>query len=202
MDGGAVAAIYAEYDNPEIMEEWASLEHADVVRQMSLILDAKPDCVLLGASGTLTLSNPSLVQKYCLPSIKVLTNMAQQAGIPTMLHSCGKSAAFLEMLYNETDLNCINPLEASPMGDVTLLECKQKYGNKFCLMGNLNTTDIMLKGSTKDVQRAAQQAIDDAGSNGGFILSTGDQCGRDTPEENIFKLVEVADTYGRYERRV
>ena len=33
---------------------------------------------------------------------------------------------------------------------------------------------------------------------GGFILSTGDQCGRDTPEANIFKLVEVCEKYGRY----
>jgi hypothetical protein len=26
----------------------------------------------------------------------------------------------------------------------------------------------------------------------------GDQCGRDMPPENIFKLVEVARTYGKY----
>ena len=36
------------------------------------------------------------------------------------------------------------------------------------------------------------------GAGGGFILSTGDQCGRDTPDANILKLVEVARTYGRY----
>ncbi|NJD01401.1 MAG: cobalamin-binding protein, partial [Ruminiclostridium sp.] len=24
------------------------------------------------------------------------------------------------------------------------------------------------------------------------------QCGRDTPDENIFKMVEVARTYGKY----
>jgi uroporphyrinogen decarboxylase len=56
----------------------------------------------------------------------------------------------------------------------------------------------MLKGTVGDVERAARQAIDDAGINGGFLLSTGDQCGRDTPEENIFKLVEVAKTCDRY----
>ena len=30
-----------------------------------------------------------------------------------------------------------------------------------------------------------RQCIDDAGKDGGFILSTGDQCGRDTPVENL-----------------
>ena len=199
MDGGLETAVYAQSDCPELMDEWAALEHADALRRTELLLDAKPDCILLGASGTLTLSNPELVRHFCLPSIQAITAMAKQAGVPTMLHSCGKSAAFLEMLYAETDLNCINPLEAPPMGDVTLKECKQKYGDRLCLMGNLNTTDVMLRGSPEDVERAARQAIDDAGEGGGFILSTGDQCGRDTPEENLFRLVETAKTYGKYE---
>jgi uroporphyrinogen decarboxylase len=56
----------------------------------------------------------------------------------------------------------------------------------------------MLMGTVEDVEKAAKQAIDDAAKGGGFILSTGDQCGRDTPEENIFKMIEVARTYGRY----
>jgi hypothetical protein len=30
------------------------------------------------------------------------------------------------------------------------------------------------------------------------MLSTGDQCVRDTPEENIMALVETARTYGRH----
>jgi len=57
----------------------------------------------------------------------------------------------------------------------------------------------MLRGTPETVERAAKEAIDAAGEGGGFILSTGDQCGRDTPDENIFKLLEVAQTYGRYD---
>ena len=39
---------------------------------------------------------------------------------------------------------------------------------------------------------------DDAGAEGGFVLSTGDQCGRDTPEENILAMIETAKYYGKY----
>ena len=35
-------------------------------------------------------------------------------------------------------------------------------------------------------------------AGGGSILSTGDQCGRDTPDENILAMVDVAGDYGRY----
>jgi len=75
---------------------------------------------------------------------------------------------------------------------------KKLYGGRISLMGNLHTTDIMLRGTVDEVERAAKQAIDDAGAGGGFILSTGDQCGRDTPLENNRKMVQVCSTYGRY----
>jgi uroporphyrinogen decarboxylase len=56
----------------------------------------------------------------------------------------------------------------------------------------------MLQGSVKDVIEACKKAIDDGAKGGGFVLSTGDQCGRDTPDENLFAMVETARTYGRY----
>ena len=56
----------------------------------------------------------------------------------------------------------------------------------------------MRYGSTQDVKRASLQAILDAGKDGGFILSTGDQCGRDTPDENLFTMVETTRTFGQY----
>lgn len=84
------------------------------------------------------------------------------------------------------------------MGDCNLAQIKRLYGHRLALMGNLHTTNIMLLGSETEVEDAAREAIDAAGKGGGFILSTGDQCGRDTPDSNLLKLVEVAKTYGRY----
>lgn len=42
------------------------------------------------------------------------------------------------------------------------------------------------------------KAILAAGKGVGFALSTGDQCGRDTPEENIFIMVETVKEFGTY----
>ena len=84
------------------------------------------------------------------------------------------------------------------MGDCDLAELKRLYGDKIVLKGNLHTTDVMLYGSVDDVVAASRKAIDDAAAGGGFILSTGDQCGRDTPDENIRAMVDTARTYGKY----
>ena len=66
-------------------------------------------------------------------------------------------------------------------------------------MGNLHTTNIMLGGSAETVYQASKDAILSAGEGGGFILSTGDQCGLNTPYENIFAMVEAAKEYGVYD---
>jgi uroporphyrinogen decarboxylase len=101
------------------------------------------------------------------------------------------------MAAEETMLTVIDPLEVPPMGDCNLRELKERFGSKLVLKGNLHTSQVML-GPKEGVITASKQAIDEAASGGRFILSTGDQCGRDTPEENIYAMVETARNYGRY----
>lgn len=192
------AVTYAYYDYPDVFREYALLYEDWAVKMTKRIIKAKPDFILTGGSGTITLQSPEIFRELGLPALKKITKLARAAGIPTLLHSCGKEKELVKICAEETDLSCANPLEIPPMGDCDLKEIKEKYGSKIALMGNLHTTEVMLKGSVKDVEEAAKKAIDDAGENGGFILSTGDQCGRDTPEKNIFKMIEVAKTYGRY----
>lgn len=199
VQGGIEELSYTYMDHPELIEEWREMEDKWQVHMMELALDAKPDFILFGGSGSITLQSPTLFKELSVPTIKKMTRMAKEAGVPTMLHSCGKERALVEILATESDLDCVNPLEISPMGDCDLAELKKTFGHRFAFMGNIHTTDVMLKGSVQDVERAAMKCIEDAADGGGFILSTGDQCGRDTPDENIFKMVEVCKEYGRYE---
>lgn len=197
-EGGVTPLAYAEMDCPEVLQEWFEWDVERGTREMELLLSVKPDYLLFGGSGTITLSSPKLARRYAIPALKKWSAMAKAAGVPTLLHSCGKSRELVNMLCDETDVNCINPLEIPPMGDVVLAEVKQARGKQIALMGNLHTTNVMLRGSADDVRAAARQAIEDAGAGGGFILSTGDQCGRETPDENLFAMLEVAEKYGRY----
>lgn len=196
--GGIEDLTLTYYTQPELIEAWRQLEERFLLRQMDMLLDARPDFILLGGSGSITLQSPDIFRQLSLPTIQKLTRLAKEAGVPTMLHSCGKERALVAMVAQETDLNCVNPLEVPPMGDCDLAEIKRAFGQRIALMGNLHTTDVMLKGTPAEVERAACKAIEDAGAGGGFILSTGDQCGRDTPDENIFKLIEVCHRVGRY----
>ncbi|MCD4669309.1 MAG: hypothetical protein K8S14_02560 [Actinomycetia bacterium] len=145
------------------------------------------------------MASPGLAARYAIPALKKWSKMAKDAGLPTMLHSCGKNRVLADMLVAETDVGMLNPLEIPPAGDIDLAEIKRTYGHCLAFMGNLHTTDVMLNGTPEIVREKAIEAMQDAGRGGGFILSTGDQCGRDTPDENIFAIVEAAKKYGRYD---
>ena len=197
-DGGLEAVTYAYLDHPEEMEELRRLQHRYFLKRAEMVIDARPDFVLTGGSGAITMQSPDLFRKLALPTLKAICELAHQAGLLTQVHCCGKERSLVEMAANETELDSINPLEPPPMGDCDLAEVKRTFGHRLSLMGNLHTTDVMLRGTPETVERAAKEAIDAAAEGGGFILSTGDQCGRDTPDANILKAIEVVKTYGRY----
>lgn len=198
-EGGSMQAIQDFFQQPEKMPFIRDAYLEFVERATQRILQDKPDEILIaGSSSSLSLSSPKIYREYDLPAIKIISSLCNEAGVLCHQHTCGKSRQIVEMNYRETGVNVMEPLERPPGGDVDLAEVKQKFGDKFCLKGNVNTFETMLNGSVEDVKREAMACIDAAGKEGGFILSTGDQCGRDTPDENLFALVEVAKTYGRY----
>ncbi len=146
----------------------------------------------------LVFNTPDIIRELTLPSLKEITRICREAGVPSQIHCCGPERALVEMVARETDLSSINPMEIPPMGDCDLAEIKKSFGAKLGLMGNLHTTEVMLRGSVKDVRRESLKAIRAAGENGGFILSTGDQCGRDTPDANIREMLNVSWEFGAY----
>lgn len=192
--------IYDYYDDPDAFDEKRErlLAYYEKKFKRLMSLETKPDFICTGASGTLVFQTVETFRRLGLPIVKRMTALAKENGIFSQAHSCGPSKEFIRICAEETDLTAIDPLELPPMGDCVLKDIKRLYGQRLVLKGNLHTTNTMLLGSVDDVIKASKQAIDDAKEGGKFILSTGDQCGRDTPDDNIFAMIETAKTYGRY----
>ena len=199
-NGNMEAITYAYYDEPELFMELCEMYGNNTLKYLEMLLEItpKPDYVLTCGSGTITLQSPEIFDELTLPWLKKITRMCKEAGVLSVAHSCGKEMHLLKRGAEETDLNCVNPMEIPPMGDCDMKTAKRLYGHKLCLMGNLHTTDVMLNGTPNLVRLKSLEAIRDAGENGGFVLSTGDQIGRDTPEANIRMMVQVCKEFGEY----
>ena len=192
--------IYAYHDDSRPFHERreATLDRVENRMKQIAAMDPKPDFLTCGGSGTLVWQSPKIFRELALPILKRVTELAAEIGIPTHVHSCGPQKELVKMAAEETMLTVIDPLEVPPMGDCDLADLKRRYGDRIVLKGNLHTTRHMLHGSPDEVRAASKKAIEDGGAGGGFILSTGDQCGRDTPDENIRAMVEACERFGRY----
>ena len=192
--------IYDYFDHPELHNYWRDKLVERVERRFANIMamPVLPDFLCVGGSGTLVFQTVDIFRQLAFPAVKRAIELATKAGIPTHIHSCGPEKALIKIMAEETSLTVIDPLEIPPMGDCVLADIKKLYGDKLVLKGNLHTTDVMLFGNPDDVISASKKAIDDAAEGGRFILSTGDQCGRDTPDQNLLAMVDTARSYGKY----
>lgn len=192
--------LYDYFDNPSRYRDLAAQELDRSERRFHALmaLDEKPDFICAGGSGTLVYQTPQMTRELTLPIVKRMCELAAAHGIFSHVHSCGPEKELVRMCVEETCLTVIDPLETPPMGDCILADLKRLYGDRITLKGNLHTIEVMLRGTQAQVRAAARQAIDDAARGGRFILATGDQCGRDTPDDNLRAMIDTAREYGRY----
>jgi uroporphyrinogen decarboxylase len=197
--GGYNVMFYDYVDDPIHTQEIFEFYQRYALARVEAACAAGADEIMLGGSvSSLSVSSPRNFRKYDLPFIQKAAQICKRYGVYSHLHVCGRSRKVVEMVCEETDVDVMEPLEEPPGGDVDIAEIKKRYGAKICMKGNINTFEFMLQATPEQVEEKAKRLIDDCAADGGFILSTGDQCGRDTPDANLFKLVEVARTYGRY----
>ena len=151
-----------------------------------------PGCIWIGEGlASSSLISPKTYREFVLPYEKAVVEKIHQAGVPSVLHICGKLNPALDLIP-ETQVNC---LEAD--WQVGLAEAKARIGDRVCLKGNLNTTTLVSSGPV-EIYELSRQAIADAAANGGFVLSSGCALGRDTPPENVDAMAQAALDFGQY----
>ncbi|MFN8465178.1 MAG: uroporphyrinogen decarboxylase family protein [Caldilineaceae bacterium] len=198
-EGGYNVMFFDFLDEEEYVQEIMDFYTRYALARLQAVVAAKPDEVFLGGSvSSLSASNITFFRKYDLPFIQAAARICREGGVFSHLHVCGKSRQLVDIVAQETDVDIMEPLEEPPGGNVDIVEVKRKYGHRLCLKGNINTFQFLLRATPQQVEEKAKRLIDACAPGGGFVLSSGDQCARDTPDANLFKLVEVAQTYGKY----
>ena len=150
-----------------------------------------------GSCTSMSVISPTLHRRYSVPFGRAIVEVCRRFGIPTQYHMCGRSRAALPITA-EMAVSGFDALECPPTGDVDLREVKETFGLRFSLKGNVNSITVMLNGKPENVVQDVERCMAAAKDGGGHICSVGDQCPAETPDENIFALVEGARQMGRY----
>jgi uroporphyrinogen decarboxylase len=143
---------------------------------------------ILEPTATPSILSPQQFSKFSLPYLR---RIVKSLKVPVILHICGDTTISLDEMAD-------SGAKALSIANIDLAQAKQRMGNRICLMGNVPTVEVLLKGTPSDVEKASRKCIRNAGSGGGFILSSECEVPADTPSTNIKAMVESAREYGRY----
>jgi uroporphyrinogen decarboxylase len=138
--------------------------------------------------------SPKLFDELLLPCYRRLTELVHERGGKIILHSDGNITPLLDFIVN-CGFDGLHSLE--PTAGVDLAVVKKKVGDKLCLLGNIDTGQVLTKGTQAEVEAAVKYAIKTAGPRGGYIVSAANMHPA-IQVQNLKWMVEAAHKYGTY----
>jgi uroporphyrinogen decarboxylase len=194
---GYEAISYALYDDPTLVSELCCVSNEFFKEAARLSVEA--GCVGIWVSEDLGDSTRGFFRlehyrRYLLPPFVELVEYVAGLRVPVLLHSCGHIKAYLDDLA-QTKIAAVHPLQRTAGMD--LGEVKARYGDRFCIIGNIDSSRTLPFGTPEDVAAEVREAIDIAAPGGGYILASDHSLHDGIPVENITTMFEVGAAYGR-----
>ncbi len=200
-EGALQQAIYDLYEHEERLEAFRRKHLEHMVHKTRLICERTPvESLVIGCSWSCnSLISPTLWRRWDKPVIAACAEEAHRHGRLLHIHFHGKCmdtvADFAEM-----ELDCVCPFERPPGGDVEglegLNEVARLLAGKVTMNGNIHTVETLIRGTEADVRREVQEVWQAFSHTPRVIIGTGDQVGRETPEENLWAMVDEARRLG------
>ena len=149
------------------------------------------DIVTIGDSlASIDMVSPDMYRVWAWPYEKKVFAALKQydpgRDFAALLHICGNMTPVLpEMADTGADIIELDH-------KVDLKTAKEQVGRRVCLMGNLDPSSVLFSGTPELVAAKSQKCIEDAGSEGGFILGSGCELAYFTPKENVRAMISTA----------
>ena len=185
------------YQKPDFVKKVIAFQTDLYIRNLDAVMKSGVEVVLGGddlGQKTGPLMRPDLIEKLYGESYRRVADFVHRQKRKVIFHSCGNIYALLDK-FIEWGFDGIITLE--PTAGMDLGKVREQVGHKLVLIGNLDVSYLMVKGTQQEVEEAVKKAIHDAARGGGYILSTSHS--HPTVDPTRLKwMVDAAHRYGKY----
>ena len=196
-EGGLAPAIYDLSEAAEGLEGFRQKHLEHMVHKTRLICQRTPvESFVFGCSWScLSLVSPAIWRRWDRPVIQAVADEVHRHGRLLHVHFHGKCRAVVAD-FAEIGVDCVCPFERPPGGDVAglagLREVARLLDDKVTMNGNVHTVETLIRGTPDDVRREVGEIREAFQHTPRIIVGTGDQVGRETPEENLWAMINEA----------
>jgi len=131
--------------------------------------------------------------EYYFPHLADLVESMAELRLPIILHSDGHIADYLPLLA-QTKIAAVHPWQRTAGMD--LRWAKDNYGQRFCIIGNIDSSRTLPFGTPADVAVEVREAIDIAALGGGYVLASDHSLHDGIPVANAVELFRAGRAYG------
>jgi len=140
-----------------------------------------------------------LIRDYYLRHIRncieVGADIIHITGAYATKHTDGNIMPIIDLII-DTGIQGLHPID--PVAGMDLGEVKQKYGDRICLMGNVNCTYTLTRGTLEEVREEVKRCVKQAAPGGGYILMSSNSIHSAVKPENYVEMVNAVRKYGKY----
>jgi corrinoid protein of di/trimethylamine methyltransferase len=162
-----------------------------VVEHTSLGAVLNPDDI---AHNTGLLVHPKYLQKYVFPWYKKIGDVCRDRGIGFIYHSDGDCTEAMQDIV-DCGFHAFNPIQPNAM-DIEVV--KKEWGDKLCLIGNLNLDSTLTLGTPEDVRAEVYERIRTIGPGGGFMVASSNSVTDYVPLVNMRAMFDATFEFGKY----
>jgi uroporphyrinogen decarboxylase len=188
------------YTDPEFLHVLAKMMMEFNLAQLDLLVEAGLDVLVI--EDDIAMDTGPLIS---LEDFKIFINhynrqiveRAHQKGLKVVRHSDGNLWSLLDVLL-DTGYDGINPLE--PQAGMEMKKVKAYCGDKICLLGNIDSVDLLPRGNTMQVEQAVIQTIEDGATGGGLIICSSNSLHPGVNPENCIAMFKAVRKHGPYKR--
>lgn len=138
--------------------------------------------------------SPRMLEELWLPRTERILAPLKAKGIPIAYHCDGNLTDVLPLALR-LGVNAIQPFQAN-CNDI--YEFKRKYGDRICLMGNLDIAGPLVFGTPEEVVADTRQHIEGLAPGGRYVLGSSHSITPAVKPENFAAMVETVIQYGVY----
>ncbi len=172
------------YDDPDFVFELFERVVAVNERIIREAIRAGAEVVCLGddyASNQGPLFSPAMFRQFVLPYLQRVIDAIHEEGALAVKHSDGYLWPILDDIVN-TGADGLNPIE--PTAGMALAEVKAAYGDRICLIGNIDCGELLSHGTIPEVEAAVREALRVGAPGGRFILASSNSIHASVKPEN------------------
>ncbi len=196
-EGALETTIFDLWDHRDLLKGLQERFIDHMVGRTRVICERTPvESFFIGCSWSCnSLISPAIWREWDKPVIEAVAKEAHAHGRLLHIHFHGRC---LETVadFAELELDCVCPFERPPGGDVEglagLREVARILADKVTMNGNIHTVETLIRGTEDDVRREVGEVWEAFKHTPRVIFGTGDQVGRETPEENLHAMINEA----------